>query len=275
MRRVSAATTTSIPALLPWLTPSEWHHVFEVVAFFVAGRLAWSRSAGHVPALADRRRRFMILAGAVAGAALGAKVLYALQFAGDLAARAAPLSAWLGGKTIVGGLLGAIAGVELAKRAVGIRGATGDAFVAPLAAGMAIGRLGCFVAGLADGTYGTASSLPWAVDFGDGVSRHPTQLYEALAVAVLGWVVVRLRRPSLRVGDRFRIFVLGYLGVRFAVDFLKPPFGPASALVPLDATATRYFGCLTAIQLACLGGIALYAAAGFRVLRSMHRPGAE
>jgi len=38
-----------------------------------------------------------------------------------------------------------------------------------LAIGVAIGRIGCYLAGLDDFTYGTPTALPWGHDFGDGV----------------------------------------------------------------------------------------------------------
>jgi prolipoprotein diacylglyceryltransferase len=53
----------------------------------------------------------------------------------------------------------------------------------PLAIGIAVGRLGCFFAGLDDFTYGTPTTLPWGHDFGDGIARHPVQLYESAAMA--------------------------------------------------------------------------------------------
>ncbi len=48
------------------------------------------------------------------------------------------------------------------KRIAGIRSRTGDLFAVPLCVGIAIGRIGCFLAGLADDTYGKPTSLPWA-----------------------------------------------------------------------------------------------------------------
>ncbi len=89
---------------------------------------------------------------------------------------------WRMGHSIAGAVAGGIVGVEMFKFARGIRGSTGAQFVAPLAAGIAVGRLGCFFAGLPDYTYGTPTSLPWGVDFGDGVPRHPVQLYESAAM---------------------------------------------------------------------------------------------
>lgn len=260
------------PAFFPGLGADAWHHLFEVLGFAVAGRLAWHRGERHAAALADPRRRVVVLAGAVLGALLGAKLLHALTFAPALWAARAPLGAWLGGKTLVGGLLGAIAGVELAKRSLGIRTPTGDAFVLPLGAGIALGRLGCFAAGLADGTYGIPTALPWGIDFGDGVRRHPTQLYEALFVAALGLVLARWRSPRVLAGERFRLFVAGYLGFRFVIEFLKPPFGAATSLPAAAPVPVALYGGLTAIQLASLAGLALYAPALVRLARRRAPP---
>ena len=84
----------------------------------------------------------------------------------------------MGGKTIVGALIFGLISVELMKRYIGVRQSTGDLYAIPLALGIAIGRIGCFLTGLSDNTYGTPTTLPWAVNFGDGIPRHPTQLYE-------------------------------------------------------------------------------------------------
>jgi len=84
----------------------------------------------------------------------------------------------MGGKTIAGALIGGLIAVELMKRYIGLHQSTGDLYVVPLALGIAIGRIGCFLTGLSDNTYGTPTNLPWAVNFGDGIPRHPTQLYE-------------------------------------------------------------------------------------------------
>jgi len=91
----------------------------------------------------------------------------------------------MGGKTIVGALIGGLLAVELIKRYIGFSTSTGDLYAIPLAVGIAIGRIGCFLTGLSDNTYGIPTSLPWGIDFGDGISRHPTQLYEIIFLAAL------------------------------------------------------------------------------------------
>jgi phosphatidylglycerol:prolipoprotein diacylglycerol transferase len=156
----------------------------------------------------------------IASASLGATVGAYLVGSANL---------WLTGipgiaRSIEGALAGAIVGVEILKGVTGIRGSTGLRFVAPLAAAIAIGRIGCFLAGLDDMTYGTPTSLPWGIDFGDGVPRHPVQLYESLTmVAFLAVFVTLLRRgsaPVLRTG--FYIFIGVYAAQRFLWEFLKP-----------------------------------------------------
>jgi prolipoprotein diacylglyceryltransferase len=131
---------------------------------------------------------------------------------------------WQLGHSIAGAIAGGIIAVELYKLARGIKGSTGAQFVAPLALGIAVGRLGCFFAGLPDFTYGTPTDLPWGVDFGDHIRRHPVQLYESLAM--LSFLALYLREiargNAFVLGQGFYIFV-GFYGVqRFAWEFVKP-----------------------------------------------------
>ena len=114
----------------------------------------------------------------MAGAAIGSKLLFWFED---------PQLTWhnlhnpaylMGGKTIVGALIFGLISVEIMKRYIGLRQSTGDLYAIPLAAGIAIGRIGCFLTGLSDNTYGIPTALPWAINFGDGIPRHPTQLYE-------------------------------------------------------------------------------------------------
>lgn len=166
-------------------------------------------------------QRWLVIAAAAVGALVGSRVLGVLE--------QVPRMGWHweafllpGGKTIVGGLLGGWMGVEAVKRVRGIRSRTGDLFAVPLCIGIAVGRVGCLLAGLADDTYGTATKLPWGVDFGDGVARHPTQAYEILFLAVLGWVLYGLNRRPHPEGGVFRLFLFVYLGWRVVIDCIKP-----------------------------------------------------
>jgi phosphatidylglycerol:prolipoprotein diacylglycerol transferase len=227
------------------------HLVFEMAAFTVGGLLYWrsSNAATQPPARIDR---WALIAGAALGAALGSRLLFMLQYWHAL--QGSSPAVWLGGKTIVGGLLGGLIGVEAAKRCVDWKQSTGDGFAWPLLTAIVIGRIGCQLAGLDDQTYGNPTSLPWGWDYGDGVPRHPAVAYEILALGGLA-LLLRHPPPNTVAGDRFRAFMVGYLCIRLLLDFLKPPFGAAAAGTLL---ADRWLA-LTAIQWACIAGLAYYA----------------
>ena len=126
--------------------------------------------------------------------------------------------------SIAGALAGGIVAVELYKMARGISGSTGAIWVGPLALGIVVGRWGCLLAGLPDETYGTPTSLPWGVDLGDGIRRHPVQLYESLAMlAFLAVYLLALRRRAEWTRSRaFYLFILCYAAQRFVWEFWKP-----------------------------------------------------
>ncbi len=228
------------------MPPVAWHIGFELAAYAVGMRLfLWQRRRLALPVLDDLDRSLWIGVAAIFGAAIGAKLGYWIEDPRNAFASFPDWRHLLEGKTIVGALLGGLAGVEVVKRAIGAQGSSGDAFALPLIVGIAIGRIGCFVSGLDDHTYGNPTSLPWAIDFGDGVPRHPTQLYEIVFLAGLG-MLLHLRRDAFdQAGDRFRAFMIAYLGFRLAVDFIKP--------MPMI-----YLGSLSGIQLLCLAGLLYY-----------------
>jgi phosphatidylglycerol:prolipoprotein diacylglycerol transferase len=126
--------------------------------------------------------------------------------------------------SIAGALAGGIVAVEIYKLVRGVRGSTGGIWVGPLALGIAIGRWGCLFAGLPDETYGIPTSLPWGVDLGDGIARHPVEIYESLAMlAFLAIYLVALARRAPWTRTRaFYLFVIVYAAQRFLWEFLKP-----------------------------------------------------
>jgi phosphatidylglycerol:prolipoprotein diacylglycerol transferase len=241
-------------------SPILLHTVFEMLAYAVGFRLFLrERRRLALPALNDPDGSVAIGVGAIVGAALGAKLAFWID---DPFAAFAHFPDWrhlLEGKSIVGALLGGLIGVEVAKHVTGIRESSGDAFVRPLAVGMMIGRVGCFLAGLPDHTYGNPTTLPWGVDFGDGVPRHPTQIYEI--VFLIAWLALleTRGRALTESGDRFRLFMMGYLMFRLLVDAIKPvPYAYA-------------FG-LCGIQLLCIAGLAYYLPQLPRIGRAMIAP---
>lgn len=219
------------------------HQVFEVLAYSLGFQFYRWRRKRAGDAIGDQSRGWVV-AGAIVGAFFGSKVVFWLTEPVLTAQHWADWGYMMGGKTIVGGLAGGLLGVELVKKRLGVTRSTGDVFALPIALGMILGRIGCFLTGLDDHTHGLATRLPWGVDFGDGVLRHPTQLYEAGFLALLaGWLLWRERRPH-REGALFASFLGGYMAFRFFAEFIKPG-------VPLLG--------LSAIQWTCVAVLAHYA----------------
>lgn len=198
--------------------------------------------------------RLGIALGAFCGAMLAAKLPFVLSDWQGLKSGAA----WLdNGKTIVFGLVGGYFGVELAKWTLGVRVKTGDSFAVPVAVGIGIGRLACFVGGCC---YGVHTTLPWGVDFGDG-PRHPTQLYETAfhLSAALGLTV--LERLGLCRGQRMKLYIMVYLVYRFATEFIRPE--------------PRLWLSLTGYQWACLVWMPVFAGLWItdrRAVSAAHEP---
>jgi phosphatidylglycerol---prolipoprotein diacylglyceryl transferase len=127
-------------------------------------------------------------------------------------------------RSIEGAIFGAVVGVEIYKRFAGLTARTGARFAAPLAIGVVVGRFGCFLSGIGDFTYGTPTSLAWAHDFGDGVPRHPTPLYESASMALFfaAYLVAIFRDHRWTIENGFYLAVLWYSIQRFAWEFVKP-----------------------------------------------------
>jgi phosphatidylglycerol---prolipoprotein diacylglyceryl transferase len=221
------------------------HTAFEWFAIFVGARLYLRTSNTSLREL-GATRNYAVILGCIMGAAIGNKAAHWIHHVDNWhLLREAP---WLilQGQSIVGGLLGGLIGVELGKRIAGVAESTGDRFVTPILAGLIIGRIGCFIAGLADDTYGNATTLPWGVDFGDGIRRHPTQIYDMVFAAGM-WALLRRFRPILarEPGLQFKLLLAGYLLWRLLIDALKP--------VPY-----AYPMGLGGIQVICLVALSIY-----------------
>src|SRR4029079_6730353 len=146
----------------------------------------------------------------------------------DLRANPSLAEAWqFGAHSILGGLVGAYAGVLIAKRIGGYRGKTGDLFAPAVALGMAVGRIGCHLTEAP----GRPTTLPWGVHAPAstpecpgclaGQAMHPSLIYEIIfqraAFATLMWLRPRIHRP----GELFVIYVASYAVFRFFVEFVR------------------------------------------------------
>lgn len=208
------------------MTPLALHMMFDVLAWATAFGMAalMIRWRGEILPHAGPRGGYylpVLMIGAAGGAYLfGTLNLWASGMPGIA-------------RSIEGAIFGGILAVESYKLSTGLTGRTGARLAAPLAAGVAVGRIGCFLGGLDDFTYGTPTRLPWGVDFGDGILRHPVQLYESGAMLLfLVWYLRALqRRDSFVAVNGFTLAVGTYGAQRFVWEFLKP-YG--SVLGPLS-----------------------------------------
>ncbi|ANH83634.1 diacylglyceryl transferase [Niabella ginsenosidivorans] len=218
--------------------------VTEIAAFFIAFRyyLYLRRKKGD--AISGLHRLYILL-GATLGALLGSRLLGGLEDPIALQRSTSPLLYLYANKTIVGGFLGGLAGVELAKKAVGEKQRSGDLYVYPILLGLVIGRIGCFSMGVYEETYGLPTTAFTGMDLGDGLMRHPVALYEIGFLVVLWWLIRwASRRYPLDNGALFKLFMVGYLVFRFLLDFIKPHYTWAIGL--------------SSIQVACLLGLLYY-----------------
>ncbi len=200
-------------------------------AVFVAAGVA---VAAAVFAVEARRRDttderiLYVVTGALVGGALFMRLGTWVQHL-DPGENASLVSQWFyGNRSVLGGLVGAWLGVHVAKRLVGYRMRTGDLFAPAVAAGMAVGRVGCLLTEVPGtptaGGWGLHLSPARAAEFGvpAGVGLHPSFGYEiafhAVAFALLwGWA----RHQSLPPGETFVWYVAGYGAFRFAVEFVR------------------------------------------------------
>lgn len=163
----------------------------------------------------------------VLGVVIGGRLGYVLFYKpGDYLSNPIEiLYLWQGGMSFHGGLIGVLTVLFLfARKRKKTFLEIGD-FIAPLIPlGLAAGRMGNFINGE---LWGRPTTLPWGMVFphtGDGIARHPSQLYEmgleGFALFALLWWFARKPRPT---GQVSAIFLMGYGAFRFLVEFTREP----------------------------------------------------
>lgn len=219
-----------------------WYGLTYLVGFAAAWWLAHRRSrypgSGWAPAQIDDLL-FYAAIGVVAGGRLGYILFYG--FDDWLEEPLRLFRVWEGGMSFHGGFLGVLAALGLYGYRYQRRWFALTDYVAPLVPlGLLSGRLGNFVNGE---LWGAPGNVPWAMQvpcerFADlcfqklalppgtllSPPLHPSQLYEALLegvvlFAILWWYAAR-PRPRMAVSA---LFLLGYGGFRFAVEFVRMP----------------------------------------------------
>lgn len=221
------------------------HLVFEIASYFIGYRIYLYLRKKEVDLLTDENR-VEIFVVACFGAMVGSKLLGVLEDVSIFKLNIfSIIQILLGTKTIVGGLLGGLFSVEIFKKLKGIKYSSGDLMTFPLIIGVIIGRIGCHLTALEDGTFGIETHWVLGMDFGDGIYRHPTNLYEIVFLLCIGLIIYFLEiKFILSNGSKFRIFLSSYFLFRFFIDFLKPRI--------------LIFGEISTIQIACLAGLCYY-----------------
>ncbi|WP_350289571.1 prolipoprotein diacylglyceryl transferase family protein [uncultured Croceitalea sp.] len=197
------------------------HLLLEYLAFFVGFRyyIVLRRKSNDK---ISSNNRLSILIGAVFGALFFSRLIAFLENP-ELHCQQGWLHI-LNNKTIMGGLFGGLLGVELSKKIIGEKQSSGDLFTLPIILGILIGRIGCFLAGIKEFTYGKETSFILGMDLGDGLKRHPIALYEVFFLLFLFFYVLKLyqKKSMFENGTLFKIFMITYFSFRFCIEFIKP-----------------------------------------------------
>lgn len=203
-----------------------------------------------------------ICLGIIIGGRLGYIVLY--DFAYYMARPAELLAYWHGGMSYHGGALGCVAGlIWFARQHRAPLLPLLDLLGLASTIGIFFGRIGNFINGE---LWGRITGVPWAMIFpGAGnLPRHPSQLYEAGLEGVVLFIllVVLWKRFSLKPGQLFAVYLMGYGTFRFGLEFCREP----------DSQIGLFFQWMSLGQVLCalmiLAGLVGFRLAGKRAAES-------
>lgn len=192
--------------------PGSAAYAMLMMTGILVGAVFWYRRAQ------GRSELLLVYLGALVGGFAGAKIAYLLaegwaDWQGpDMWLR------WATGKSVLGGLLGAYAGVEVTKHFTGHKQSTGDAFAVVVPVGILLGRLGCYLNGCC---LGKPMTGVFAFRDVNGLARWPAPAVEgAFQVVMLVAILVLQRRGLLR--DRlFFLYLTAYGVFRFLHEFVR------------------------------------------------------
>ncbi|MEN9570595.1 MAG: hypothetical protein RL172_1826 [Bacteroidota bacterium] len=213
------------------------HAVTEFAAYFVAFRYFLFLRKKSSDSISTNNRTW-ILIGAILGAVLGSRIVGGLEDPGQLKMADNFWLYFYQNKTVLGGFLGGVWGVEAIKIIIGEKNSSGDLFTYPMILALIIGRIGCFCMGIYEETYGTVTRLFTGMNLGDGKLRHPVTLYEILFLLLL-WIGLAQaeKKYELANGLRFKLFMMAYCCYRFLQEFIKPHYTLSIGLSTIQLTA--------------------------------------
>ncbi|MCB9637502.1 MAG: prolipoprotein diacylglyceryl transferase [Myxococcales bacterium] len=177
---------------------------------------------------------FWLLLAAMVGARLFYVVIHWGDFVSDFSSKAPwytwkVFRLWEGGLLFYGGLtLALLVSVAFTRLSQVNFWKMADIIIPSVALGQFFGLLGSFAAGFG---FGKPTSAAWGVSFPShpvlpaelpaGVALHPTQLYEALAVLAIFFVLLWVRSAKRYHGQVFVWYLLVYPVVSFFLDMFR------------------------------------------------------
>ncbi len=203
-----------------------WYGLMYLIAFLVGwalGRYRASRpNSGWTAAQVDDLV-FYIALGVILGGRIGYILFY--SFSNFLHDPLVLFRIWEGGMSFHGGFLGVLLAMGLFARKYHKGFWPTVDFIAPLIPpGLFFGRIGNFINGE---LWGRVTDVPWGMVFhqtGDGLPRHPSQLYQAalegVALFLIVWLFSAKPRPTMAVSG---VFALSYGVFRFLAEFVRQP----------------------------------------------------
>jgi len=182
------------------------------------------------------------------GLILGARIGYAFMYNADLFIKNPDYfyKIWMGGMSFHGALIGFIIAMllySLIKKVNFFE--ISDLFAIPTPLALGFGRLANFINGE---LWGRPTDVPWAVvfPFVDNQPRHPSQIYQAFLEGFLLFAILWLLRRKLKIkGVVSSMFLVGYGGFRFIIEFFREP----------DRQVGYLFNLFTLGQLLCFENI--------------------
>ena len=174
----------------------------------IAGSLTFWRSRR-----GDSPEMLLVVLGALIGAACGSKLGYGFAEIRLLLTSPRWFEMLLAGKTVLGGLLGGYAGVEIGKSMVRYRGITGDLFAQMVPLSIALGRLGCIANRCCPGK--EIGPAWYAVSHADGSLHWPASEVELLFNLTVVVVFGILRKRKILPGQHFHLYMISYGLFRF------------------------------------------------------------
>ncbi len=197
------------------------HLILEYLAFFAGFRYYIHLRKKSLDSISSNNR-LSIIVGAIFGALIFSRFFAFLE--NPALNYSEGWLSILNNKTIMGGLFGGLIGVEIVKKIIGEKQSSGDLFVLPIILGIIIGRIGCFLSGTKEFTYGQVTNSLFGMDLGDGLLRHPLALYEIVFLILIFALIGHFKKEGyqLQSGTYFKFFMISYFSFRFALEFLKP-----------------------------------------------------